>query len=81
MAEESAKLALPGEQLADEITDMGGLDLLGLDPGRREGRLGDIAEQFEHPAALALDIAGEIGLGAAQDEDFCGHVSFLPRRA
>ncbi len=79
MAEEAAELALPREQLADEIADMRGLDLFGFDPRRHESGFGDIAEQLEQPAALAFEVARKVGLRAAEDEDVLCHVR-LPFR-
>jgi hypothetical protein len=79
MAEEAAELALAREQFADEIADVRGFDLAGFDAGRDECGFGNVAEQLEQPAALAFEIAREVGLRAAEDEDVLCHVR-LPFR-
>ena len=52
-------------------------NFLGLDTGRNECGFGHVAEQFKHSAALAFNIAAKVGLGPAQNENLCGHVSLL----
>lgn len=73
MAEEAAQRTLPGEKLGHEIADVGNLHLARLDPGGGKRGFGHVAEQVEHPAAFAVDIAREIGLRSAQHEHICGH--------
>jgi len=79
MAEETPELALPGEQLTDEVADVRGFHIAGLDPCRLEGRFGDVSKQLENAATLPFEVAGEVGLGAAQDEYLSGHVSLRSR--
>ena len=79
VAEKAAELALSGEQFANEIADMCGLDLFGFDARRSERCFGNITKQLEQAAALALHVARKIALRAAEDEDVFRHVR-LPFR-
>ena len=63
------QLALAVEQLAEGVADVQGLDAVGRCPRVDEGVPHDVGEQVRHVQALAGVVAGEVGLGAAQDEE------------
>jgi len=64
-----AQLALAVKELAERVAQVDGLDLLGADAGVGERRFDHLAYQVAHIKALALVVAGEIGLVAADNPD------------
>jgi hypothetical protein len=67
--EQPAEVALPHEELGGEVADVADLHLARRDAGRRERALRGLAHQVREGPPLAGDVAGEVGLEAAEDED------------
>ena len=72
-----AEVTLSGEHLAECVGDVDHADVRGVDLGRREGGVDDLAGQVGEVAAFSGEVAGEVALIAAENPDVSVHSGTL----
>ena len=68
-----AEVALLGEHLAECVRDVHDADIGGVDLGRGEGGVDDLAGQVREVEAFSGEVAGEVALVAAENPDVSVH--------
>ena len=68
-----AEVTLLGEHLAECVGDVDHTDVSGVDLGRGEGGVDDLAGQIREVEALFGEVSGEVALVAAEDPDVSVH--------
>jgi hypothetical protein len=66
-------LRLTGEQLSEGIADVDALERVERNAGVLDRTESDLAHQVAELPRLALEVAREIGLSTAEEEDRSGH--------
>ena len=65
-------MALPGVELAERVADVDRFDVGGIDAGIGENRFDRFLREVAHVLVLLRNVAGEVGLMAAEN---CSHCS------